>query len=307
MDWRALPSLNALRAFAALAGTGSFSRAGQALNVSHAAVSQQVRALEDRLGVALLPHDGRRGVLTPEGERLAAALETAFTGIGRAVEELTGADAHRPLQVTTTSAFATSWLMPRLSEFRHEHPDVELMLNPTADLVDLVPGGVDVAIRYGRGPWRGLEADMLVASPIVLVAAPALIGERQIAEPRDILDLPWLQELGTSEMTAWLKTRGVVAPKKENVTHLPGHLVLEALRNGDGVSLTTRVLIEREIGAGRLKVLFEDLQPGTGYYVVTRPGVQRPPLKAFVRWLKRYARPEPERAHRSAGVEWHES
>ena len=75
MDWRSLPSLSALRAFAALAETGSFTRAGAALNVSHAAISQQVRALEERLGVALLPRDGRRGVLTPAGERLAAALE----------------------------------------------------------------------------------------------------------------------------------------------------------------------------------------------------------------------------------------
>ena len=155
MDWRSLPSLSALRAFAALAQTGSFTRAGEALNVSHAAVSQQVRALEERLGVPLLPRDGRRGVLTAEGERLAAALDTAFLAIGRAVDEVTGADAWRPLQVTTTSAFAMSWLMPRLSEFRHEHPQIELMLNPTAQLVELAPGGVDVAIRFGRGSGAG--------------------------------------------------------------------------------------------------------------------------------------------------------
>ena len=96
MDWRSLPPLSALRAFAALAETGSFTRAGAALNVSHAAVSQQVRALEERLGVPLLPRDGRRGALTPEGERLAAALETAFDGIRRAVDELTGGDAAAP-------------------------------------------------------------------------------------------------------------------------------------------------------------------------------------------------------------------
>ena len=131
MDWRSLPSLSALRAFAALAETGSFTRAGAALNVSHAAISQQVRALEERLGVALLPRDGRRGVLTPAGERLAAALEAGFGGIARAVDELTGADADRPLHVSTTPAFAANWLMPRLASFRHEHPEVELMLNPT--------------------------------------------------------------------------------------------------------------------------------------------------------------------------------
>jgi LysR family glycine cleavage system transcriptional activator len=290
MDWRNLPPLSALRAFHALAENGSFTRAGAALNVSHAAVSQQVRALEARLGVELLSRGGRRGTLTPEGERLAEALSAAFLGIGRAVDELTGADALRPLQVTTTSAFAMSWLMPRLSEFRHEHPEIGLMLDPTSELVELGPGGVDVAIRHGRGRWRGLEAELLVQASIVLVAAPSLIGDRRIAEPRDILDLPWLQELGTSEMSSWLAERGVIAPRREDIAHLPGHLVIEGVRSGQGVSLTARVLVEREIADGRLVVLFEDSPPGLGYYIVTRPGVQRPPLRAFVSWLRRHAR-----------------
>lgn len=289
MDWRTLPSLSALRAFAALAQTGSFTKAGDALNVSHAAVSQQVRALEERLGVELLPRDGRRGALTPDGERLATALNAAFLAIRRAVDEASGADAWRPLHVTTTSAFAMNWLMPRLSEFRHEHPEIELMLNPTAQIVELTPGGVDVAIRFGPGTWRGLDAELLVATSMVLVGSPALIGDRTIREPRDILDLPWLQELGTTEMSSWLREHGVEAGRKANVVHMPGHLVLEAVRNGDGVSLSTRVNIVRDLAAGRIVVLFEDEAPGAGYYIVTRPGVQRPPLKAFVAWLRRHA------------------
>ena len=207
------------------------------------------------------------------------------------MDELTGADATRALQVSSTPAFAMSWLMPRLSEFRHEHPEVELMLNPTAQLVELKPGGIDVAIRYGTGAWSGLRADLLMPTTFVLVGAPSLIGERSITHPRDILDLPWLQEFGTSEMSAWLRDRGVDAPRKENVTHLPGHMVLEGLRNGDGVSLSTTALVERELASGRLKVLFEETRPGLGYYIVTRPGVMRPPLKSFVAWLRRHAIP----------------
>ena len=291
MDWRALPPLSALRAFAAFAETGSLTRAGRALNVSHAAISQQVRGLEDRLGVTL--RAGRGGGLTDDGARLAAALDAAFGDIARAVEELTGADATRALQVSATPAFAAGWLMPRLSEFRFQHPEVELMLNPSSEVVELRPGGIDVAIRYGSGGWRGVDAELLVSTTYVLVGAPALIGTRRIAEPSDILDLPWLQELGTSEMSAWLRGRGVAAPRKENVVHLPGHLVLEGLRNGDGVSLTARVLVERELAAGRLRVLFEEAPPGLGYYVVTRPGVLRGPAKAFVAWLRRQAPSRP--------------
>lgn len=287
MHWQSLPPLSALRAFAALAETGSFTRAGEALNVSHAAISQQVRALEDRLSVMLVVRGGPRGRLTAEGERLAQSLETAFAGIAQAVDDMTGADAGRPLQVSTTSAFAANWLMPRLSEFRHLHPEVELMLNPTSQLVELTPGGVDVAIRFGRGGWRGLDAELLVPTSMVLVGAVSLLADRVVREPRDILDLPWLQELGTSEMSNWLRDRGVIAPRKESVIHLPGHLVLEGVRNGDGVSLASRVVVERELAAGRVVALFEDVEPDLGYYIVTRPGVMRRPLKAFVSWLRR--------------------
>lgn len=289
MHWQSLPPLSALRAFAAFAETGSFSRAGAALNVSHAAVSQQVRALEERLGVLRVVRGGARGRLTPEGERLAQVLTAAFTTVAQAVDDLTSAEGGRPLQVTTTSAFATSWLMPRLSEFRHLHPEVELMLNPTSQLVDLAPGGVDVAIRFGAGTWRGLDARLLTPTSMVLVGAVSLLADRVIRTPRDILELPWLQELGTSEMSNWLRDHGVIAPRKESIIHLPGHLVIEGLRNGDGVSLASRVVVERELASGQLVALFEDAEPGLGYYIVTRPGVMRKPLRTFVSWLRRHA------------------
>jgi LysR family transcriptional regulator, glycine cleavage system transcriptional activator len=290
MDWRAMPSLTALRAFAALAATGSFTAAGAALNVSHAAVSQQVRALEDRLGVTLVRRDGRRVALTADGARLAATLDGAFLSIRRAVAELTGADAARPLQVTTTPSFAVSWLMPRISDFRHRHPEIELMLNPTVEIIELAPGGVDVAIRFGEGTWTGLRSELLFETSFVVVGARSLIGDRDITAPEQLLDLPWLQELGTNEISNWLRGRGVLSPKTENVTHLPGYMVLEGMRAGEGITSTARVFVERDVAEGRLVVLFEDLHPTTGYYIVTRPGVMRPPLKAFVAWLRRHAR-----------------
>ncbi len=227
MDWCTLPPLSALRSFAALAQEGSFSRAGAVLNVSHAAVSQQVRALEERLGTALVQREGRGTALTPAGTQLASTLEASFLAIRRAVDEITGADAARPLQVSMTPSFAVSWLMPRIAEFRHRHPEIELMLNPTPELVDLAPGGIDVAIRFGGGSWAGLQSELLLATNFVIVAARSMIGSRTISDPREILDFPWLQELGTNEMSNWLRQRGVLAPKTGNITHLPGHMLLE--------------------------------------------------------------------------------
>jgi LysR family glycine cleavage system transcriptional activator len=90
-------------------------------------------------------------------------------------------------------------------------------------------------------------------------------------------------------MSNWLRQRGVLAPKTGNITHLPGHMLLEALRSGEGVTATSMTFVERDVAEGRLVVLFEDMRPDAGYYIVTRPGVMRPPLKAFVGWLRRHA------------------
>ncbi|WP_104020163.1 LysR family transcriptional regulator [Roseovarius nitratireducens] len=289
MDWHTLPSLTALRAFAALAETGSTAAAGARLNVSHAAVSQQVRQLEAHLGVALVDRSGRQSRLTAEGRVLADALNLGFGAIARAVEALTGADAERPLQISTTPSFAAHWLMPCLSEFRQAHPQIDLMIDPTPRLVEMEPGGIDIAVRYGTGHWPGLEAELLFRSPIVAVAAPHLVEDKRIDCPADLADLPWLQEFGTNEASDWLRRRGVVKERAAGLVQVPGNLLLDGLRNGQGVAVTVREWVRQDITSGRLRLLFED-QEEAGYHVVTRPGVLRPPAKAFVTWLRRQAR-----------------
>ena len=289
MDWRGIPSLNSLRAFSAVADALNFSQAGRELNVSHAAVSQQVRALEAHLGASLVVRHGRGVTLTPEGQDLAKSLEESFQGIRHAVDALANAGSSRPLHVTMTPAFAVSWLMPRISDFRLEHPDIELMLNPTPEVVDLAPGGVDVAIRFGDGNWKGLEAEMLLPTTFAIIAARSLVGDREFTDPEQLVDYPWIQELGTNELSIWLEKQGVIASGKLDIAHVPGYMVLDGLRRGDAITASARAFLEADIAAGNLRVLFEDARPGSGYYIVTRPGVMRPPVKAFVSWLRRHA------------------
>lgn len=287
MDWKSLPSLNSLRMFTAVAEAKSLSAAGRALNVTHAAVSQQVKALEQALGLKLIVREGRGVGLTSDGARLYDGLRSGFETIMETVDELTRVDQLRPLNITTTPSFAVSWLMPRISDFRHKHPDIELMLNPTAEVVELAPGGIDLAVRFGKGDWPGLESELFISTNFAVVGASCLIGECTISSPEDLLEYPWLQEYGTNELTIWLERQGVVPTGKLNITHLPGYMVLEGLRRGDGISATAKTFIEPDIEAGSLKVLFEDgVYPGTGYHLVTRPGVHRPPLKAFLSWLR---------------------
>lgn len=282
-----MPSLNSLRAFAAVAETQSLSGAGRELNVTHAAVSQQIRNLEGHLGVQLIRREGRGIVLTGEGEQLYQAVHSGFEIISTTLDELSGEEENRPLSITTTPTFAVGWLMPRISDFRAKHPDIDLVVNPSPDLVPLEPGGVDLAIRYGNGSWPGLEADLLVPSNYVIVGASCLVGMQASFDPEELLQFPWLQEFGTNEIALWLERQGVVPCSKLNVSHLPGYMILDGVRRGAGITAMAKVFVQSEIEAGNVRVLFEDLREGgTGYHLVTRPGVHRPPLKAFLSWAR---------------------
>jgi LysR family glycine cleavage system transcriptional activator len=288
MNWKNLPPLASLRAFVAYADTRSVTAAGDVLNVSHAAISQQLRSLEAHLGLSLFDRSERTLKLTAEGETLARAALDGLNQIALTVEALTGANADRPLQLTTTPTLAAAWLLPRLPDFRERHPEVDIMIDPSAHVVSMDPGGIDLALRYGNGQWPGLDAELLVKSPIAVVAAPSLVGDVTSLTPEELQNFHWLQELGTSEATQWLAQFGLERASHRGITSLPGNMMMEAARQGQGVAIVARVFAEPDIAAGRLRLLFEDSLE-KGYWIVTRPGVPRPPLAAFLRWLRREA------------------
>ncbi|SLN57935.1 LysR family transcriptional regulator [Ruegeria meonggei] len=286
MDWMKMPPLAALKAFSAFAEARNVVQAGASLNVSHAAISQQLRALEKHLNVALLDRSGKSMTLTPEGEVLARALHLGFGAIGAAVSDLMHATEDRPVHISLTASFAASWLMPRLPAFQAQHPDVHLALDPSPNLVSLGPGGVDVAIRYGAGHWPGVDSELLLQSPIVIVAAPALLGGKTKMTPDELSQLPWLEEFGTTEATTWLAEHGVEHGPRAGRIALPGNLLLEGVRAGQGVTVTARHFVEADIKAGRIIELF--CEPGMrGYYTVIGAAPMRPAVKTFVGWLRR--------------------
>ena len=227
MDWRDLPPLGMIRALAAFADTRNVSQAGARLNVSHAAISQQLRGLETHLGIALFDRSGRALVFTAEGELLANAALKGFEEITQTVRQLSGAEAARPLHLTTTPSFASAWLMPRLADFRHKHPDIDLLIAPTPDVVTLEAGGIDVSIRYGTSPFPSLEGEMLVASTIVVVAAPSLLTGIKDITPDHVVGLPWLHERGVNEASRWLQTKGIDPARMGGSMQLPGNLMLD--------------------------------------------------------------------------------
>ncbi|MEL7165644.1 MAG: LysR family transcriptional regulator, partial [Pseudomonadota bacterium] len=258
MNLRDLPPLAALRAFAAYVVTGHVADAGAALGVSHAAVSQQLKQLEAHLGVALLDRSARTMQLTADGEILAQGCREGFGAIGRAVDLVTGTEAARPLHISPTPSFAAAWLMPRLPEFRASHPATDIILNPTAEQMDPTAGALDLSIRYGQGPWHGYESRLLIATPMVVVAAPRLVGGQPVRSAEDLSHLPWLEEVGTTEGTTWLTKRGIAAGVQGPLTQVPGNLLLDGARDGQGVAVTVRLFVEADLKAKRLMVIEEE-------------------------------------------------
>jgi LysR family glycine cleavage system transcriptional activator len=286
MNWNEFPTLNSLRAFSAVAETLSFSRAAVSLNVTHAAVSQQVKALEERIGLTLIERKGKIIALSTEGKSLAHDLASGFTAIHDGVKALTRASTERAVQVTMPPAFAASYLMPRISDFQRDHPEITLMLNPTADIIELTPGGIDVAIRYCDGIVPGMVVAPLLKSDMVVVGARELINGKTFSNPGALCDLPWLQELGSNDTAEWMERQKITPDQPMRITYMPGSLIMDAVRRGHGLTFTARSFVEKDIQAGLLVELFSETDFG-GYYIVTRPGTLRSPVLSFVNWLNR--------------------
>jgi LysR family glycine cleavage system transcriptional activator len=288
-DWRSLPSLTSLRAFVATAELRSFSQAARVLNVTHAAVAQQVRALEDHLGRTLVQRDGRGISLTADGEQLAEALGEGFAAFQRGVEALRAGEVDRPVRITLTASFAAQWLMPRLKDFWERYPDIGLSLHPDARVVDLHRERMDLGIRYGNGDWTGVESSYLASARLVIAGAPALLGGRDRLNAEDMREMDWILNRNWPEQDTYLRQVGLV-PDALSRTDVSGEeLAIAAARQGLGLVVESEALIEADVADGRLRVVHESREKLPAYFVVTLPGPQRAAARAFLKWLKSQA------------------
>ena len=292
MDWRNIPSLSALKAFEAAARLHSFSAAARELNVTHAAIAQHVRALEDHFGQTLMERAGRTMATTPEGRRLAQDLGDGFGVIAAGVRALSQARADRPVVVSTTQNFAENWLAPKLADFWKAHPEVPMTIAPENRVVDLRRDGVDVAIRFGQGAWPGTQAQLLTRGHRIVVAHPdiaaRLPADYCATAPRAIQALmafQWLPAPTDMEIFTWLRAFGA-DPETANVTMMQTNgLALAAVRSGAGLSLQPLAVVERDLAEGRLVALFEEPQSDLGYYSVHNPDTISPQARIVLKWL----------------------
>jgi len=286
MDWRDVPSLSALRAFEAMSRLGGFSTAARELNVTHAAIAQHVRGLEAELGQVLVTREGRGMALTEAGRILAAALSDGFAEISAGVEQTRAFGAEQPLKIAMTPSFAENWLMPRVGAFWTEHPSIKLAMVPGYELVNLKRDGFDMAIRYGRGGWDGVDSEYLVSAGNVVVATPELAKQVPYGDVAALGKQHWLHEVGRAEPRAWLAEQGLDFPREQKTEFTMNTMVLAATRAGYGFSLQGRALVEADLAAGRLVSVFEAQKSSLAYYMLTRPGAMSAELKVFVDWLR---------------------
>jgi LysR family glycine cleavage system transcriptional activator len=285
---RSLPPLNALVAFEAAARLLSFKRAAAELHVTHGAIGHQVRALERALGLKLFERAPRALRLTREGARYASAARDALDALHAATRALAPRRRGATLRVSTLPSFATSWLVPRLGAFRKKHPRIDLALHSSAELVDLVRGPFDIAIRHGSGDYPGLHVELLMRDEIVPVASPRL----DLARPEQLRKHTLLHDDAKQGWREWLAAAGVrgVDAARGLVFHDSGQLVQAAVA-GHGVALARRSLAEADLRAGRLVQPFARSQPTPfATYVVCLPSrAEEPAIRAFRHFVLRQA------------------
>lgn len=290
MDWHDIPSLTALRAFEAASRHGSFSAAARDLNVTHAAIGQHVRALEDHFGQSLMQRDGRGMSVTPHGRVLADALSEAFGMIASASQELLDQSKTRAIRVALTPSLAANWLMPRIGGFWDKHPDIEVELLPAGKLVDLRRDNVDVALRYGKGGWAGAQVTKLMPAGHVAVAAPNYLKGRKIDCLSDLKGARWLMGQSQTEERFWLAANGVDL-EQENVTVFQtDQLTREAARAALGITVIPAPIAQPHVAAGTLVTLCEEENSMAAYHILIRPEVVSPQRDVFVKWLKAEAK-----------------
>jgi LysR family transcriptional regulator, glycine cleavage system transcriptional activator len=290
-----LPLLG-LRAFAEAGRLGSMKAASRQLGVTPGAVSQQIKALEERLGIQLFKRQNRALQLTTVGERLLVELVEAFGRIETALETINVARADRRarLVVSTTASFAATWLVPRLGRFVAQHPRTDVQIITAQELlsIDDGPGSADLAIRHGLGDWPGLQARPLLQPHLVPVGSPALLaGGPPMSEPMDCLQYPLLHDSLGADWRLWLQAMGV-DHRDERVAHgtrfSEAGLLIRAAIAGQGLALLRDTYVADEIAAGRLAIAFDAPWPAKfAYYIVTRadPRSRKPQVVDFSDWL----------------------
>lgn len=287
---RSLPSLKQLRAFEAAARLGSFKEAAEELHVTHAAISHQIKALEEDLGRPLFRRLTRKVELLPEAAELADKLTQSFAGIADAVDHIRMTKTGGKLRISSVPAFGYRFVLPRLSEFQKQNPQIDVKVDLHAGIVDLTQGAFDVAIRYGAGDWPGVEARLIFQDRSAPVCAPERVAGKDLPlDPSEIAAMPYAVSPGAEkDWQMWCRNVGLNNPVRPAPIKLDNRaVVLDFLLTGGGVALVDQRFAAQELGNGHLVRLHPDTVTGVNgtYLVWPKTTVSDPKIVAFGDWL----------------------
>ncbi|HTI83187.1 MAG TPA: LysR family transcriptional regulator [Acetobacteraceae bacterium] len=283
MDLGQIP-LNALRAFEAAARHESFTRAGLELRVTQAAISHQVKSLEDILGVPLFRRLPRGLALTEEGESLLPNLTEALRRIANTLDRFEGGRMREVLTLGVVGTFATGWLLSRLPDFSAMYPFVDLRPMTNNNRVDLAGEGLDYAIRFGDGAWHGTEATRLFDAPLSPVCAPAVA--QRLNQPADLGRETLLRSYRTDEWTSWFAAAGVPPRVIRGFVFDSSLAMAEAAVQGTGVALLPVSMFERDLRQERLIQPFPiDVTLGGYWLTRLKSRAETQAMRAFRDWL----------------------
>ena len=289
--------LGALWTFAVAARHLSFAKAANELEVTPAAVSSQIRAFEDRLGTRLFFRTSRTMRLTRAGEELLSSTSAALRSIDEALRRAAKATHRETFSVSSSSSFAARWLVPRLSGFRRQFPDIDMRIDISDTLADFGREEIDVAIRFGKGAWSGLRSDRLFDEDVFPICSPVLLeGPVPLHEPNDLehftlIHLDWhAQDDMWPDWRMWLLAAKADRPDPTRGLHFSQTMMaLQAAVDGQGVALGNTSLVGDDLAAGRLVRPFDlslKIAPDFAYYLVApRNRADRPMIKAFREWI----------------------
>lgn len=281
--------MNNLKAFEAAARNESFTRAAEELCVTQGAVSQQVKALEEGLGIKLFNRERQRLAITEAGRDYLVIVRDALDRLAVGTDRLLQRQNAGVLTVSTSPDFAAKWLVHRLGNFAEAHRSIDLRVSAAMHHVDFAREEVDLAVRHGDGNWPGLDPVQLSAERLFAVCSPKLLsGRRRLSKPADLLKLPLIHLDNRNDWTKWLRAVGV---DQGEVVHGPvlnrASMVIDAAINGQGVALARTTLAAWDLINGRLVRPFSDSLSLSKTYWIICPKVTSnvPKIVTFRNWL----------------------
>jgi LysR family glycine cleavage system transcriptional activator len=285
-----LPPLSALRAFEAVARRASFKAAADELSVTPTAISHQIRQLETHLGFRVLDRTPRAVTLTAQGKALYDATASGFGEIEKVVARLCAETAPVPVTLTSTTAFLSHWLVPRMAMLRQAAPTLDLRLHMSNAVEELRPGGIEIAIRYGRGPYDGVVWTHLCDDVLVPVCSPKL----GLSHKEDLRQAPLIHIDGQSrpspqpDWSRWCAQAGIEGVDTTAGLRFPDSmLAVQAAIGGQGVVIVSRVLVEDAIQAGLLTTPFLQTLAGDSYHFICCLGLEtRADVVALRAWFQ---------------------